>query len=533
MIHSFFPKITSTFLIMVVVVCTILFSNIIPILSIQQKLPGAVAYGFFKSHPEDYFQYVSMIRQGKEHNSLLFTNQYDSTQLRTYFIQPFYNIVGVVTQFLPFDQFQIYFLIRMISALLFYLVFLELVFKVLSQNRQRLFAILLFSTITAFSVASVCEGIACRMDPQTYAGAYFNAWLRLLILPPHHYLALLLVMKFLIRIPNLNISYRSLLITILMSVVLGLLHPYIASSFFSIFFITVFVKSIAKRAFLKELTVHLFILGFIVALLAVYTKIQTRYELGSVFRYVQYEYVIEYIKALGTGSLLLVLSMFFIRKIVKLPHGIPMVVWAIFPGLAILTPIIRTLLGEYRIFQIMQHIPISILGGFVLDYIIKKFKIIGIITTTGLFLVILYILAPVYLIHWKYMTNPGSVEFFQYKIFSIVKSMVPSLNMTGPAYKVVLSGDMVSAMLPALGPYRVVNARIGNTPDLEQSLVDVQQFYYGLPEQQLIRFFNTYHPSSALFGIDTVTFSTSQYTHSPYFTETARMGEISLVEINR
>lgn len=518
-------------MILLVVVFTILFSNIIPILSIEQKLPGAVPYGFFMSHPPDYFFYVSMIRQGREDNTLFFTNQYDPIHLRTYIIQPFYNTVGVLTRFFPIDQFQTYFLTRMVSALLFYLVFIELVFKVLPQNRQRLFAILLFSIITAFNVASVCEGIACRGEPQTYASAYFNAWLRLLILPPHHYLALLVVMKFLLRLPNLKITYVSLFITILMSVILGLLHPYIASSFFSIFFLTVVAKSIFKRALLKDIAVHLFILGFIVALLAVYTKIQTRYELGTISLFVQYEYFVEYVKALGIGSFLLVLSLFFMRNIAKLPYGISMIVWAIFPALAIITPVLRSLLGEYRIFQIMQHIPISIIGGFVLDMMIKKFKTIGIITTSIIFILTIYILTPIYTVHWKYMTTPGTVEFFRYRIFSIVKSMVPSLNTKGPEYKVVLSGDLVSAMLPALGPYRVVNARIGNTPDLEQGLVDVQQFYYGLPEEQLIQFFNTYKPSSVLFGIDTVTFNASQYRNSPHLKETFRIGEISHAEV--
>ncbi len=187
-------------------------------------------YGYFYSHLEDYFIYVTLIRRGLDDHQILYHNPYSYLPTKAVLNHPFFMILGQVARIIQVDQYQMYVLARILTVLFMISTVFLLIRKIFSRNslQQLIATLLVFTSTGIWHIQNVAGLEPMPINPTDDAANYFNAFYRFLLLPPHHFLAMGLFILFLLHIPSIKMSGKSFVITAILSILIIIIQPYYA-----------------------------------------------------------------------------------------------------------------------------------------------------------------------------------------------------------------------------------------------------------------------------------------------------------------
>jgi hypothetical protein len=135
-----------------------------------------------------------------------------------------------------------------------------------------------------------------------------------------------------------------------------------------------------------------------------------------------------------------------------------------------------------------------------------------------------------YVVNFRYKTHREHPEFQLLGMITNTKNVLRYIPKRD-GYTVVLAGDTVSTLLPALGKYKVPNVRIGNNPKEKEAPDEARRFYYGMEQGEASDFLRKYNIDYVIFGVDSQTFAASAYTNSSFLREIYSKDGHSLVQV--
>lgn len=505
-------------------------SHCIPFVLLEQQIPRESLTGFLNSYQPDFFQYVAIIRMGKEEGKLLFVNPYSEENFAPMVLQPLYTVSGLLSKPTNITPFQVYFALRLISLLSYVAGALLLIFAITPKFRIRALSSLFFLSATAIWSVVHDSGGMYLLDPQTFT-KNFNALFRLLLLPPHHVLAISLALFLAALFIKSKKDPRIIILFFFGGLGLSLLHPYITIIFLIILSSSFVITTLVTRTISLR---HLIFLG---GLFSGVVPI-----LG--YDYYMYNYVwhqpsfmggartielFTVIKSVGFVALPAFFSVFN-KKLWKTQSFWILWMWALCPLVLYFSPKVIPISGNYRFFQISPHIAWGILAALGVDQIIKMRYIgkwLGIAITVS---IVGYML-PMYPVQIPYAVSRANPEYYWHFIYTVSNGVFGFLKTTKPG-SVVLAGETVSAMIPAMTKNRVIVGHNGNANNYDEKLGEIRRFYYGLiPVTQVPDFLRRYRVSYIIYGIDSSAFHETPYAKEPYLKEVYSDGGVSVVQV--
>lgn len=497
-------------------------------------VPGESMHGFLVSQLQDFFEYVAMIRKGLVEGNFLWHNPYAPPSYPPILIHPLFLTLGHVARITHIDQFQMYFWSRFASVLLLTACIYRLAFRVLHTKRGQLLSILFFFTATSIWERSSCGGIPCLADPVTYSQAELNAFHRLLLLPPHHYLGICLLVMLFFHLVGAKINYRNGILTILLGLGISLIHSYVAIYTLGIFIVYSTVCVFMRKKELLPLFLHIFILCAVSLPILYMTQRNGTTHFGTTISFFfsrsgPHITPLTYLQAMGLIVVPSVVGFLTFPTWKKNPFLILVALWGLLPAIWYYTPLGLFKGSPHRLFQLMPQIPLGIMGAYGLSYLSERFKRVG-----GLFIgvtsviFILYVL-PIYTVGFPYITTTSNAEFTVNKLVKFLYPLIPLLQQHTRKGSVVIAGNRLANMIPAFTHNHVVNGAVGDTPNYPVQADEVRQFFFGLDGNDAVTaFLKKYDASAVIFGVDSISFDLYANRTYPGFKNLYDQGGVSL-----
>ena len=499
--------------------------------------PPGTKYSWGAGYMPDYYQYLAWIKDGSM-GDILITSRYTPESGPKALIHPIFPLTGLLLRPLSLATPIAYAILRTTALLVFLLTLVALIRRLFEGYQGKIIATLLILTGTGYYTVSFVGGKPTIIDPVSWSGN-FNVIGKFGI-PPHHLLALAALIGVALVLFNAQQTIRMRVVQTLLGIAIGLLNPatLLFTDLFLVVtatFVSIFNKAWRKRLFLS-LSLFLFtttpILLYDMYIFKTLPPWSVMYTLMKAFNPpVRFS---EYLAALGplVGVSLLT---FMNRKIwLHRPLVIFLMVWAFLPiGLY---PLLGKLLpmNNARLFQSYQFVPFALLGAVGIVSVRRRLSQIGshiIIGIAGLlwaygivaYLVTLLLLIPAHDQNAYNIFIPnGAIHAFEY------------LEKESLRDSVVLSGELVSQMIPAYSHNRTVIARDDTAINYYEKQHLAFAFLDGkMTGEEALSFLTRYHISFLLLGIDAQAFETLPYRTSPFLKEVFRDGQISVVQVVR
>jgi hypothetical protein len=146
-------------------------------------------------------------------------------------------------------------------------------------------------------------------------------------------------------------------------------------------------------------------------------------------------------------------------------------------------------------------------------------------------LVILYAI-PLFTVELNFLSATAKEEFLHYKLYSMLKPMLPILKKQIPEKSIIIAGERISNMLPAFADYYVINGAASDTPDYPKHVEDVNNFYHWLPGNDAVTaFLKKYNASAVIFGADSISYYLYPQADYPHFVGLYDTIETTLVKV--
>lgn len=502
-----------------------------------QKTPVNTYYAQGTGFLPDYYQYVSWIKSGMM-KQILLTNRYTEKPHTPTLFNPFFLLMGNVMRPFHVSPFTVFSIFRYISMFLFLMSVWMLFTKVIKRNRSRLLTLIVFITMGSFWRLGKEGGTWVLLDPM-WLYTNFNV-IGKFMLPPHHLLALACMITVLFLVHSERISPFVWVAIALLVTGAGFANPYITSCFW-IFFVTSIVLQIMILRTKSTVSIrrYLVVLILMVPVIAYHTYLSyhiypwtqmfiTTREFNPIVPFT------DYLLALGP-VFFLSLPVLFTRRAKMQPLLLTFIVWAYMPLL--LLPLSTTYIpfSSVRIFQLYQYIPLTLLAVFGIERIsqgIQKlfpfFTLLPFVIAAGL---VAYNAVPIVLSFQRIIAYAQPNYYNVYIPLPALRAFQYLDSMT-PPYSVVLSGERVSNMIPAFTHNRVILGRGDADPDDYTKLLRSINLLNGeLTQEEAWQFFQDYHISYILLGIDAQVFRDSPIRLYPFLKEIFHEGNVSVVHV--
>lgn len=515
-----------------------LFTNIAPRVIAEKRQPGSTIYGFPTPWLNDYFQYISIIKMGQE-GKLLYHNQYSEEYFPPLLLQPYYNILGVMTKPLGIDPFQAFFLAMLLSLCALIATVAFLAKKLFPSHSTASLVLILFITATNFWTFAHASGIQYATEPETYSN-WFNIFKKLTMFPFHHYLSVIWILLMLYHFLHLKKNALSFIVTALLGFLLSLMHPYNAISVLYILGVQLILTTLIKRKIPFLYIVHLLLAAVSIAPLIFYT----RYLLTNVWGGVTTQAntlawtppivsFSTYLFALGPLLVPALLASIQPKHFMQEKWRM-MMLWVIVPIVVFYLPNIGIPTGGIRLFQTFQQIPLAILAALLFDQIASFAKRFSFLVYGAAAVFFIGFAAPAYSAITTEYASPLNHYFYVDWIVNLSIPTMQFLKSHTPYRSVVLTGDNLGMMIPAFTDNRVIVGNDGDNRNYYTKLKDVQVFFNGnIPLDQLPSFLKKYNVEYVVWGIDSIELERSPYKNSPYFEEVFRDKTVSVSKVKR
>ena len=446
-------------------------ASIFPTLYKAYTAPPGTIYTLEHNHLNDYYYYLSLMRQGYEGNWLL-TSRTTPEKFPPIFVQTFFAALGRIAALTGGDLPLTYTLARVVIGFVLLVVIYALRRATLDGRRAVYFCCFLAFFGTAFWY--VANG---QMITWLAFWTEFDAFYRATFLP-HHLMATTCIILSILSLWQLKKggSYLAAFFFILFGVLAGISNPATLVNYIIVLFVAslfMFISKTAEERVWPTLGVGL-----------VAFSLTTLYFLGvenSTFPWTTYRDLTtlisypmslpNYILGMGPGAILALLGIrYFVQKRSNLIKNI-MLSWAIVPFFtAKLLPALVSLPNAHFL-QVAHFIPLSIIGGAGLASIQRKIAQVAVTI-----LLILYFIPP-----WFHNIR---LEMYRYARLTYnvyvpqeVFAAFGYLNEKSPQESVVVSGKFLGGMIPAFTHNRSVLGHPANTYNMADKEHDVDLFY--------------------------------------------------------
>lgn len=508
---------------------------LLPMKSAEQIEPGSSVHGFPYKYLMDYSLYIYDIKSGQE-GRLLWTNAFSEEYYPPYILQPHYPIMGMLSIPFKINPFQVYMLAKLIMyAALLAGVYL-LIDRVINNQSTKILSFVLFLSATSIWQIDMVNGIPRNTDPTTYSN-WFNIFLKLTMIPPHHLIAVLLLITIIMRISIFTSNKRSYAITALLGFVLGFIHPYVANTMLFMIMTQISLQTLIKRKFDWFMIMHVFVVGLFTFPVISYhgwhlvtIMKEEAHILGTVVAVKPIVDAISYIKALGPLFFLGLFPLFSIT-FWKSPILRMFAIWAYLPIILFYLPLILPIpTGQLRLFQVYQHIPLAVLSAWGIERLTRLIK------APEYFLVSIVIVAsivyaiPPYILEYQYHTSPYQPYFYLAKLYRLGEPMFQFLNDNTQPQSVVMASEHVSRMIPGKTHNHVILGH--NNRRLEEKKAEIEKFFQGqIPLKDLSDFFTRYKTSYVIFGLDNTPYYQLPYSKSPVLKPIYEQNGITITKV--
>lgn len=519
----------------------VLLSVSVPRYIVETHAPGSSVYGFGAHIPGDFFQYIYEVKSGME-GTMFFRNIYTNEgTVRLMILEPHYNILGMIGRLLKYSPFIVYQGAYFFSLVTFLIALYLLIKKTIHRNVLRILAAVL--TIVSTSVWTLTndpkEGYTLT-DFATHTN-WYNVFTKFNTLPPHHFLAITLLIILLLHLRKPGGSLLSYGKTMLLGIALGFIHPYDAGMILAIQCFFVILTTIITRSLDKRLVLHVLLFALVTIPILLYYRYlliyvwQSQKGMHGTIKWVPRD-ISTQVYLLGIGPLLIPASLIvFFPSSWKKPHVLILMLWAVLPLLFFYIPDLKIPSNIYRGFQIFHHIPLALLTALGIGELCKKYTLpLRLIAATISLVFILYSFPAYYFTLVRETAPTGSFHHFSswYTRLQLASPAIQYLYNHSEPESVVLAPEEVSVMIPAFTKNRLVIGHNGTVPDYLNKMKNAQIFLSGKMALDDVKgYLATHNISYILFGVASSPFNTLPYSHLPYLEEVYRHETVSIVKV--
>jgi len=505
----------------------------------EQRLVHSSTYGFPLPYLHDYFQYISMIKNGQQ-GTLLFHNQFTEENFPPLLLQPHYHLIGLLSSPFHIDQFATYFYAKLFFAALLFLTTIVLIQKIIPYNELRALANILFITATSIYHYELVGNVKSFLEPYS-ASDWFNVFTKTTLIHAHHYLAitiLFLLLFFSAKRPSVPKFWG---LTYVLALALVFIHPYVSYVLLLIFLLQSISSFFFNRSSFIGFCMHtgaaiaasLPNIFYIKYILETVWKGETQHVNSSI---VWSPPIIPFESYLLNLSPLVFISLItlFQKDTWKKPERSMLVFWAYVPLLFFYLPNIGIPTGGMRLFQTYQHIPLALLSSLALIPLYKYLKKYFILLSIAGAAVSIAYAVPAYQSRFEEFTAVTNRYYNQITMLQLAQPALTFLSTQTPPNSVVATGETIGMMIPAFTNNRVILGHEGNNPDYLRKRNELWGFLGGyVPEANLPAFLDAYHIDYVLYGVDALAFQSMPYASLPYFVPVFESPPITIVKIDR
>ncbi|MBI3379686.1 hypothetical protein HY029_02955 [Candidatus Gottesmanbacteria bacterium] len=473
--------------------------------------PAGKTFPLVHNHITDYYYYLSLMHQGYEGNWLL-TSRMTPEEFKPVFAQTFFALLGHIARVFHLSLVTVYFISRIVSAVLLMLVVILVVRKLFEKKRHIILACLLVFFSTSFWTISYSSG-------HFSISQFLSFWTRMdTILRttylPHHILSTTLGLLSIWFLGE-SLDKRGIKNTILAGIC-GSLGGFIyfasmaniiggVAIAFIIFFIPIVMRQKRFLTFLPHFFIYFAICSMAFFYLlglarttfpwSTYTTAGERFTFGFFVR--------EYIGGLGPTLILTILG---IPAILSDKKWLPKLLfgWVIFPfiGLLFISRIFWQFADIYYL-EAASYIPLGILsvyGWKTLEVkVFKKIRGSSVILTIVL---LLYFVPPIIT---SFQTELARYSPYYYNLYIPNEALdgIKWLDTYTPKESVVLAGGYFGAIIPAFSHDRVVYGHPANTYRSAEKSETVNLFFAQNDVNKAAQIIKRYNVSYIFYGPDT------------------------------
>ncbi len=498
-----------------------------------QSLP--TEYGFPSPYPMDLMQYAWMIKSGQE-GRLLFHNQYSEQNFPPMLLQPHYNILGLLSSPFNISPFHVYTIARFF-AIIILIFFVTFSFFTLIKNSFKYIGLVLWTTSTSVYYL-IANDITKAVDVETYSN-WFNAIKKFIHIPPHHYIASVMILLLWLRLPSLSFTITSLTITFTSFIFLSFLHPYVV-----IFLIYFFIfTSVTAVLFNRKQTLILLFHCLTAIIASAPSIVYNRYLLTNVWQNASTanaDTMVWSPPAVSLPNYLLALGPLFIPFFLSL--WVPsnwknvqtrfLIAWGLLPIGLFYMPNIGIPTGGIRLFQTYQHIPLALLSAYTLSKCtIIPFRFRNVIASMFAIFCIVFAVPP-------FLTNLLEYSYPNIHYTNtarLITTMTPVYHFlrTKTEYRsVILAPEALSSTIPAISHNKVIIGHNGNTTYYDEKKHTIGLFYNNyLTNEEVYNVLDSLKVDYIIWGYETIPFNDSKYNTLPYFQKVFEMDSISVTKV--
>lgn len=498
-----------------------------PLIYLYMHAPQGTQYRFADGFFYDYYHYLMKIQSGMM-GKLGYYNRYTEVVQPVSYGHAIFALIGYVSAAFGVLRPDIAFLFsRIITLSLLFVALYQSVRRLFSSTQTRIVAFVLFITGTSGYTISHSSYGWRAVEPITFSG-FYNA-LQKFPAPPQHLLASTL----LLLIGSVAFQSAPKKMTQVFigagAFLIGMLQPFISVvGILSVWIVVLYEWMLMRRK--SHVVVHsafIFTLSSIIPL----------WYYANLFQYVMpwkiwasttfgYNYSADFMSYIVANSMYAPFVVIAICIAKKTSATIMFyLVWgSVVPTLLYPFAAQGMLVSLPRLLQIQQYIPLSIVSAYVIQQMLVSVgrnmqrMIVFVLCITA----ILFALLP-----WK-TTIADSLIWKQpsyYNVF-IPNDFIDALtylNTYTPQESVVLTGEYMSAVIPAFTHNRVILGRGDITNDYDSKLQGMYAMFGPSPDaSSILEYLRRYHISYVLFGVDTPVYAGPYLEYSflqPVFTK--------------
>lgn len=207
------------------------------------RQPPNTTYTWVHNHPEDYYYFLHLMRQGYD-GALAVTTKMTPEVFPPQFVAPFFPLLGMVGRVVPLGMGELYTLARLIGSVALMLVIAKLIQHIFVDPRQRIGALVI--TLAGTFLPTVKDGV---LDIPVLVG---KTWTELdpvmrLSFVPHHLASKILFVAILLLMVRKQVRWWNIAV---LTVLMGFISPVILVTFAGTLGLWMICEKFPRKTFL-------------------------------------------------------------------------------------------------------------------------------------------------------------------------------------------------------------------------------------------------------------------------------------------
>lgn len=536
-VTSLFRLLWSPLILYIFLCAVVIVSAFGPLFYLYLHSPAGTQFRFADGFFYDYYHYLMKIQSGMMGYAGYY-NRYTDVPQPVSYGHALFPLMGMISAALGFYRADIVYLISRIVALIFlFVVMYRVVSTIFSDRGCRILAYVLFFTGTSGYAITRVSGVLRAVEPISFSG-FYNA-LSKFPAPPHHLLAsTLLLLAGILAYGSGQKKQRYVSLAVI-SFFIGMLQPFIGIvGILSFWFVVGYTLVLGKRLERRDVVPAIIFSVAGIGPVGYYGYLFSHVLPWTIWAHTTfgYNFQTDFLGYVTANIMYVPFLIFLIPVFKKLPKSILFYVgWgAVIP--TVLYPLATrgALLSLPRLLQVQQYIPLTIAAAFGLYTVLKGNRVYLQRTIICILCVgaVLFAVLP-----WQ----TAMAESMTYKQAGYYNVFIPNdfidalrfLETKTISESVVLTGEYMSAVIPAFTHNRVILGRADVVSDYDVKLRGLYAMFNGHPDEvQVKKYLDTYHIAYVLFGVDTPPYA-EPYTSYAFFIPVFVNDTVTIVRVIR